>query len=64
MPKPKQYPNKITLRLSDEGMAGLKARAKIMNLTDAVAGRVIIEHSVKGEPIKKEVLDGSIQQKK
>lgn len=64
MPKPKQYPNKITLRLSDEGMAGLKAQAKIMDLTDAVAGRIIIEHSVKGEPIKQGGSDGSIQKSK
>lgn len=52
MPKPKKYPHAMYIRLSDEGKAGLERQAEIMGLKPAVAGRIIIEHSVKGEPIK------------
>lgn len=64
MPKPKQYPIRHYVRISDETNEQLKARAKIMGLQPAVVLRIIVEHSLSGEPIKKEVLDGSIQQKK
>ena len=53
MAKPKQYPYKITIRLSQEGGEGLEATAKIMDLSPAEAGRIILEHSVKVEPIKR-----------
>lgn len=52
MPKPKKYPHAMYVRLSDEGQAGLAKTAGIMGLKPAVAARIIIEHSVKGEPIK------------
>jgi hypothetical protein len=52
MARAKKYPYKITLRLSEEGGAALEKTAGIMDLSPAEAGRVIVEHSVKGEPIK------------
>ena len=66
MPRPKKYPHAIYIRLSDEGLAGLEKTATTMGLKTAEAGRLIIEHSVKGEPIKlnKEGSHGSVQQKK
>lgn len=64
MAKEKKYTYKITLRLSAEGGEGLEAKAAVMGLTPAVAGRVIIEHSVSGKPIKKGGSNGAIQQKK
>lgn len=71
MARPKQYPHAHYIRLSDEGNTGLAKRAKIMGVPPAVAGRIIIEHSVKGEPIphvavnlKKGDKDGPVQQKK
>lgn len=65
MPKPKKYPHAMYVRLSDEGQAGLAKTAKIMGLQPAVAARIIIEHSVKGEPIKlkKGGNDGTVQKK-
>ncbi len=52
MAKPKLYPHAYYIRLSDEGKSGLEKTAGIMGLKPAEAGRIIIEHSVKGEPIK------------
>lgn len=52
MAKVKQYKHRLTIRLSDEGIDGLQKQAAIMGLTPTVAGRAIIEHSVKDQPIK------------
>lgn len=52
MAKPKLYPHAMYVRLSDEGKAGLERTAEIMGLKPAEAARIILEHSVKGEPIK------------
>lgn len=52
MARAKKYPNAIYVRLSDEGKANLIKRAKIMGLKEAVVARIIIEHSLSGEPIK------------
>lgn len=63
MARPKLYPYKITVRLSEEGGAGLERTAGIMELDPAVAARIILEHSVKGEPIKLKKGAGDVRKK-
>ncbi len=46
MAMPKKFPNFLGVRLSDQGKAGLKKKAKEMGVKEAVAGRIIIEHTV------------------
>lgn len=60
MPRPKKYPNLTYVRLSDETQKQLNKRAKIMGLAPAVVARIIIEHSLSGEPIK-EGSNGTVQ---
>lgn len=52
MARPKQYPNAHYIRISDETQQQLIKRAKIMGLKPAVCLRIIVEHSLSGEPIK------------
>lgn len=51
MPRPKKYPHAMYVRLSDEGKEGLEKTAATMDLPPAVAARIIIESSVKAEPV-------------
>lgn len=64
MAKPKQYPHRHYVRISDDTNEQLKERARTMGLKTAVVLRIIVEHSLSGEPIKQGGSDGSIQKKK
>lgn len=64
MAKPKQYPHRHYVRISDDTNEQLKERARTMGLKTAVVLRIIVEHSLSGEPIKKGGDDGPIQKKK
>lgn len=52
MPKPIKYPVRRMVRMSTEVDLLLEKRAKTMGLQPAVVLRLIVEHSLTGEPIK------------
>lgn len=64
MAKPKKFPHRHYVYITDETNDQLKERADIMGLAPAVVLRIIVEHSLSGKPIKKGGSNGSIQQKK
>ena len=51
MAKPQKYPVRRMVRLSTETNELLSRRAKVMGLVPAVVLRIIVEHSLSGEPI-------------
>jgi hypothetical protein len=52
MAKPAKYKVRRTARFTEETDQQLIKRAKIMKLAPAVVIRIIVEHSLSGEPIK------------
>lgn len=52
MAKPVKYSERRTARFDKETDTLLVERSKIMNLAPAVVIRIIVEHSLKGVPIK------------
>lgn len=52
-----KYPKKRLFRFSNDTDKLLVQRAKVMGITPAVYGRLIIEHSLTGKPFPKKASD-------
>lgn len=57
MAKPSKYTERRTVRFDKATDALLVRQGKIMKLAPAVVIRVLIEHSLKGTPMKEELKD-------